>query len=90
MDAVCPPSSTYTHSVGAIFSGKGDTPGLPAVPGLALETLAILLRSDARVQGKRVSPLKEKLSLYANDSLLYLAGASSCLHSALALFDQFN
>lgn len=84
----------HIRTLSELFSlGRGTRQGCPLSPALfalALETLAILLRSDARVQGKRVSPLKEKLSLYANDSLLYLAGASSCLHSALALFDQFN
>lgn len=37
-----------------------------------------------------VGPLVEKLSLYVDDTLLYLAAVSSSLRAALAQFDQFG
>lgn len=42
---------------------------------LAFEPLAILLRADRGVRRIMVGPLEEKLSLYAGDTLLYLADA---------------
>lgn len=38
----------------------------------------------------RVGPLEEKVSLYADDTLLYLHKADSSLRAALVLFDEFG
>lgn len=35
-------------------------------------------------------PLEEKVSLYADDTLLYLQDMDSSLRSALVLFDEFG
>lgn len=93
-DAVYPPSSMYVYQrkpVGGLHSGGTTThqgcPLSPALFALALEPLAILLRADPTVRGIRVGTIEEKISLYSDDSLLYLADASSSLHSALAIFD---
>lgn len=71
----------------------GEVQGCPLSPALfalALEPLATLLRADKSVRGLQVGPLVEKLSLYADDSLLYLADASASLKAALAIIDKFG
>lgn len=55
-----------------------------------MEPLAILLRADPGVRGLQVGPIEEKLSLYADDALLYLADASSSLQTALDLINRFG
>lgn len=57
---------------------------------LALEPLAILIRADREVRGILVGPIEEKLSLYADNALIYLADASASLKTALHLFDHFS
>lgn len=77
----------------AFTLGRGTRQGCPlslALFALALETLAILLRADESTRGLQVGPLVEKISLYADDSLLYLADASDSLKAALAVFDKFG
>lgn len=62
----------------------------PGLFALALEPLAILLRAEERVRGINVGRIEEKLSLYVDDALLYLADALSSLQTALTLFNQFG
>lgn len=55
-----------------------------------MEPLAILLRSSPLVPGPSVGPLREIISLYADDTLLYLPDASASLDVALAIIDRFR
>lgn len=70
------------------FTQQG-CPLSPSLFALALEPLAILLRTSRQVVGMRVGPLEEKVSLYADDTLLYLHEAVSSLRAALVLFNEF-
>lgn len=72
---------------------RGTRQGCPLCPALfalALEPLTAHIRSDRAIKGIKVGPLEEKLSLYADDSLLYLADASESLRAALSQFDTFS
>lgn len=65
-------------------------PLVPSLFALALVPLAIVIRDSASVKGLWVGPLEEKISLYADDSLLYLQDAGPSLNAALTLFNEFE
>lgn len=67
--------------------------GCPLSPGLfalAIEPMAILLRSVTEVKGLEVGPLIERISLYADDTLLYLGDDSHSLVVALVIIDKYG
>lgn len=72
---------------------RGTCQGLPPLPSLfalAPEPLARLILDSQVFEGWRVGPLEEKISLYADDTLLYLHDAHSSLQTALAIFYEFG
>lgn len=50
----------------------------------------VLIRNSDQIVGLRVGPLEEKISLYADDTLLYLQDAGLSLEAALAAFDELG
>lgn len=79
-DALCQPNSEGTRALSNAFPlGRGTRQGCPLSPGLfalVVEPLAIALRAETGVRGIVVGEIEEKVSLYADDTLLYLADAS--------------
>lgn len=69
---------------------RQDCPLSPSLFTLALEPLAILIRNSSEVCGLQVGCLEEKLSLYADDALLYLNDAGPSLLAVLQIFDRFG
>lgn len=73
--------------------GRGTRQGCPLSPllyALAAEPLAISIRADPEIVGLKLGPLTEKISMYADDTLLYLADPGHSLHNALQTIEQFG
>lgn len=72
---------------------RGTRQGCPLSPllyALAVEPLATALREHPRVRGLSRGPLVEKISLYADDMLLYLEDSGDSLLTALDIIKQFG
>lgn len=62
----------------------------PSGFSLALESLPNLVRASQQVEVLWIGPLKEKVSLYADDTLLYLLDMDSSFCATLVLYDEFG
>lgn len=72
---------------------RGMRQGCPLSPlfyALAAEPLAISIRSNPAIQGLSSGPLIEKMSMYADDTMLYGADSGPSLHNALQTIKQFG
>lgn len=72
---------------------RGTRQGYPLSPllfALALEPLAIAIRSSTSIVGFNRGPVAEKVSLYADDALLYLGDTDKSLTNATQLIQQFG
>lgn len=57
---------------------------------ISIEPLAIKLRTDNKVRGIQRGSQEQKVSLYANDLLLYVTDPISSLPHALTIFQNFG
>uniref|UniRef100_A0A803JYC0 Reverse transcriptase domain-containing protein n=1 Tax=Xenopus tropicalis TaxID=8364 RepID=A0A803JYC0_XENTR len=72
---------------------RGTRQGCPLSPllfALVIEPLATLLRDSPNIPGLQVGRLIEKVSLYADDMLLYLANPNEVLSNALSQIEEFG
>lgn len=72
---------------------RGTRQGCPLSPllyALAAEPLAISIRADPEIRGLESGTLTEKISMYADDTLLYLADSGPSLKTALQTIEQFG
>lgn len=72
---------------------RGTRQGLPLSPllfAICIEPLAIKLRTDNRVKGIQRASKEHKVSLYADDLLLYISDPITSLPHALAIFQDFG
>lgn len=57
---------------------------------LSIEPLAIALRTDSEVQGIFRAGLEQKVSLYADDLILFLSNPLLSIPRALLILDSFS
>lgn len=72
---------------------RGTRQGCPLSPGLfalALQPLAISVRESQAIRGLVLGRLKERISLYADDALLYLNDVGPSLLAVLETFEIFG
>ncbi len=57
---------------------------------IAIEPLAIALRTDSEIQGIFRGGLEQKVSLYADDLILFLSNPLVSIPRALLILDSFS
>lgn len=73
--------------------GCGTRQGCPLSPllfALKIEPLAVAIRSDNTIKGIQRDEFEHKVSLYADDTLLYVSELLKTLPRLLSLLDNFG
>ena len=95
--SLCTTPSARVFTSGSIskqFSlSNGTRQGCPLSPiifSLAIEPLAISLRSNPNIVGIKVGQIEHKLGLFADDVLLTLSATDTLLEEVTAILDKFG
>ena len=92
---LCPKSSILTNSdkSGPLELHRGVRQGDPLTPLLfdvALESLAIGIRSHNGIKGIKIGAMESRVSLYADDTLLYLSDPETSVPPLLDFIKSFG
>lgn len=72
---------------------RGTWQGCPISPllyALAVEPLAVALRTHPSIHGLASGIVEERVGLYADDMILYLSDSGPSLHTALQIIEKFG
>ena len=91
----CPSASVLTNSHYSEYFDlhRGTRQGCQLSPllfAIAIEPLAIALRSSGRIRGIWRGEVEHKVSLYADDLLLFVSKPSTSLPEALTILENFS
>ena len=78
------PVLTQIGSIHHIF------PWYPLLFALAIEPLAIRLIISAHLQGVKRGNIEQRVSLYADDLLIYITDPVTCANSLIQILDDFG
>uniref|UniRef100_A0A3B4WXV4 Reverse transcriptase domain-containing protein n=1 Tax=Seriola lalandi dorsalis TaxID=1841481 RepID=A0A3B4WXV4_SERLL len=79
-------SNTFSLSRGC----RQDCPSSPLLFAIAIEPLAIAIRSDTSIAGIKFGTSEHKLSLYADDLLLYISGPYTSVPPLLKCLKEYS
>lgn len=91
--APCSSVTTNSWTSSSFPLHRGTRQGCPLSSllfALAVEPLAAKLRLEPRVCGFELPPLHEKISMYADDTLLYLSDPQVSLYTTLTIITNFG
>lgn len=69
----------FSESIPLQWGTRQGCPPSPLLFALAIEPLVIRIRNDPRIAGVHIADREHKISLYADDIVLYLTSFDSCL-----------
>uniref|UniRef100_A0A9J8CV62 Reverse transcriptase domain-containing protein n=1 Tax=Cyprinus carpio carpio TaxID=630221 RepID=A0A9J8CV62_CYPCA len=90
-----PVASVKTNGISSEYFSlhRGTRQGCPLSPllfAIAIEPLAISFRSNCNITGIHRAGKEQKISLYADDVVLYISNPESCLPHVLSILGQFG
>lgn len=90
-----PLASVHTNNISSAYFqiNRGTRQGCPLSPllfAVAIEPLAIALRQNSKIAGIIRGGQEHKVSLYADDLILYISDPSNSLPHVLKIFDIFR
>ena len=92
-DSTCASVHTNGWKTPTFLVGRGTRQGCPISPllfALAIEPLAEMIRSYSLVTGIDVGPQKHKISLYADDVLLFLSNPKVSITRVAEIIKTFG
>ena len=63
---------------------------MPLLFNIVLEVLAIAIRKEKEIKGIQIGSEKVKLSLYADDKILYMENSKDSAQKLLSLINEFS
>uniref|UniRef100_A0A8C6P3S8 Reverse transcriptase domain-containing protein n=1 Tax=Nothobranchius furzeri TaxID=105023 RepID=A0A8C6P3S8_NOTFU len=83
-------NNLISHSFELFRGTRQGSPISPLLFVLAMEPLAIAIRSHPSIQGIKIGETLHKTAMYADDTIVFLSHLAESIPSLMKLFDQFG